>query len=340
MSLPSTAAAELTTQARARASDLPRVLRRFTSEHGELLEEVACPLCGSERSTLAFEARDLLFGKPGTYRLVRCDDCALSYVNPRPTFESLGAHYPDNYHCYQSPEDSLPVLRPISRWMERNQAMARLRKIENVLGPLGPGREILDIGCGRNALLHLIQQARGVTGTGVEMKREMVAHVRDTLKMPIVEGTLLDAKLPEAGFDLTIMLEYLEHDLSPLATLRETRRVLKKGGHAIIEIPDPEGWPARRFGSRWVNLDLPRHLVFFDRKTLADALGRTGFEVVSHHRYGIPGYLGMTLMLALGDKNIMSHWGLFTLMSMWLGMPLAPFASLMTEFSFVVARAV
>jgi SAM-dependent methyltransferase len=321
-------------------TDMPRVLRSFRSEHGEALEEVACPLCGSERSTLAFEARDLLFGKPGTYRLVRCDDCTLSYVNPRPTFASLGAHYPDNYHCYQSPEDSPPLLRPMSRWVERSQAMGRLKNIERVLGPISPDSQILDIGCGRNALLHLIQQKRGVTGTGVEMKREMVAHVRDTLKMPVVEGTLLDAKLPGDAFDLAIMLEYLEHDLSPLATLRETRRTLKRGGHVIIEIPDPEGWPARKFGDKWVNLDLPRHLVFFDRKTLADALGRTGFEVVSHHRFGIPGYIGMTLMLWLGDEHIMTHWDRFTMLAMWLGMPLAMLAPLMPEFSFVVARAV
>ena len=318
----------------------PTVLRRFVSEHGEEQEEVACPLCGGTKSGLTLEARDLLFGKPGTYRLVRCSDCSLQFVNPRPTFASLGAHYPDDYHCYRSPEDEPRLLRPLSRHMANSQAATRLKHLERVLGPLRPDMQILDVGCGRNALLHRIQQTRGVTGLGVEMKPEMAAHVRDTLKMPIVEGTLHDARLESGRFDLAIMLEYLEHELAPLALLHEAKRVLKPGGYAVIEIPDPEGWPARAFGRQWVNLDLPRHLVFFDRKTLADALGRAGFEVVSHHRFGIPGYIGMSLMLWLGADRIMENWNRFSFFATCLGMPLALLAPWMPEFSFVVARAV
>src|SRR5258706_5322691 len=69
------------------------VLSRFTSDYGEALEEVACSLCGGTESNLLYEAGDVLYGRPGSYRVVRCSSCSLAYVNPRPTFTSLAQHY-------------------------------------------------------------------------------------------------------------------------------------------------------------------------------------------------------------------------------------------------------
>jgi SAM-dependent methyltransferase len=317
-----------------------QVLRRFVADYGEELEEVACPLCGTTQSTLALEARDLLFNKPGTYRLVRCDACTLSYVNPRPTLAALGKHYPDDYHCYRPIEAAPRLLQPLARLELQQQAAGRLKAIERELGPLSPAMQILDVGCGRNALLKRILDTRGACGLGIEMKPEIAAYVRDELKMPVVEGTLLDAKLEAARFDLLVMLEYLEHEPDPLRVLSEARRVLKPGGHAIIEIPDPEGPPARMFGSRWVNLDLPRHLVFFDRKTLKDALSQTGFEVVSHRRFAVPLYVGYSVFLSMGGSDIMRHWEAITAISYGLGAAFLPALPWLPEFSFVVARAV
>src|SRR5262249_35491136 len=89
-----------------------RVLAHKASEHGEALEEVACPLCDSEASEVHLVGKDLLYGQPGTYPVVRCSSCGLSYVNPRPTFEALAVHYPDDYFCYVPPEESPALLRP------------------------------------------------------------------------------------------------------------------------------------------------------------------------------------------------------------------------------------
>jgi SAM-dependent methyltransferase len=196
------------------------------------------------------------------------------------------------------------------------------------------------VGCGRNGLLKHILDERGARGLGIEMKPEIAAYVRDELKMPVVEGTLLAAGLERARFDLLVMLEYLEHEPDPLRVLSEARRVLKPGGHVVIEIPDPEGLPARLFGERWVNLDLPRHLVFFDRKTLTRALSQTGFEVVSHRRFGIPFYVGYSVLLGLGVSHIMRHWATLSAVSYALGVPFLPALPWLPEFSFVVARAV
>lgn len=317
-----------------------QVLRRFVADYGEELEEVACPLCGTADASLALEARDVLYNTAGTYRLVCCDACGLKFVNPRPALDALGKHYPDDYHCYRAVEDAPLWLQPTARMEVRAAAAGRLRSIERVIGKLRADMEILDVGCGRNVLLELIQRTRGARGLGIEMKTETAQYVRDVLNMPVINGTLLDAQLQSARFDLLVMLEYLEHEPDPLRILSEARRVLKPGGHIAIEIPDPEGLPARLFKDRWVNLDLPRHLVFFDRKTLRRALAETGFEIVSHRSFALPGYIGYSLFLSTGASNLMRHWDAISALAYTLGVPFIPALRWLPEFSFVVAKAV
>jgi SAM-dependent methyltransferase len=317
-----------------------RVLNRFVADYGEELEEVACPLCDSTSATFVFEARDVLYNTAGKYRLVRCDACGLSYVNPRPTLAALGSHYPDDYHCYRPVEDAPRWMQPLARLEVRQQAAGRLKGIERTLGRISADTAIVDVGCGRNPLLQLIQELRGARGLGIDMKPEAVAYVRDVLNMPVKQGTLLDAKLEDAQFDMALMINYLEHEPDPMRVLAEARRVLKQGGHLIIEIPDPEGPPARWFKSRWANLDLPRHLVFFDRKTLKRALAESGFEVVDHHRYTMPMYIGFSMFLGLGGSNMMRHWEAISALAYSLGAPFLPATPWLPEFSFVVARAV
>ncbi len=64
------------------------------------LETVACSHCGSRSTRPLYESRDRLHGLPGSYTVVRCRQCSLVYLNPRPTMSSLTAYYPEDYSCY------------------------------------------------------------------------------------------------------------------------------------------------------------------------------------------------------------------------------------------------
>ncbi len=317
-----------------------RVLRRLTSEHGEAQEEVACPLCDAETSEKRLEAKDLLYGKPGTYSVVRCTACGLSYVTPRPTFESLGAHYPDDYFCYVPPEASPPLIRPIIVSMAKGSTMRRIGMMEKVIGKITPDMQLVDVGCGLNDLLFHIKGERGAVGIGVDMKDTMIARSRDVLQMPIVEGTLASAGFSDGQFDVATMIEYLEHELNPRAVLAEARRVLRTGGHLVIEIPEPTGWPARAFGARWANLDVPRHLVFFDKTTLGRALSELGFELVSYETFTLPFFVGTSVLFWLGRHNAMRNTFSTPFLAGLLGAPFLPALPWIPEFAFAVARAV
>jgi ubiquinone/menaquinone biosynthesis C-methylase UbiE len=315
------------------------VLRTFVNEHGEERQEVACPLCRTTDAELLFEGKDLLYAKPGVYPVVRCKACTLSYVNPRPTFAALAAHYPDDYFCYVPPDASPALLRPIIESMARDNTLRRLELIERVVGRLGPDAQITDVGCGLNDLLFQIKKERGATGVGVDMKDTMVERIRTKQQMPVFHGTLEQAGFESGRFDLVTMIEYLEHEANPMDVLREARRVLKKGGHLALEIPYPGGWPARAFKNRWSNLDVPRHLVFFDRPTLSRALAEHDLELVSFETFAIPFYIGTSVLFWLGGHDMMRNTVITPLLAGLLGAPFLPALPWLHEFAFAIARA-
>jgi SAM-dependent methyltransferase len=317
-----------------------RVLRSFESgaHGGEAQQDIACPLCGGERTGQVLLAHDLLFKKPGGYPLVRCEGCALEYVNPRPTPAALGPHYPAGYFGYSLHEDEPPLLRWLLRGFARGIAMRRIKYLERTTGRIEPGRAILDVGCGVNRLLETIRDVRGCTGTGLDFKEEIVSYVR-ARNMPIVQGTLGSAGFEQEQFDTVLMMEYLEHEPDPLGVLEEARRVTRTGGYLALELPHIATGPGRFFGPNWWNLDIPRHLIFFTPETLGKMLDRSGYELVSVQPFTLPFYVGMSILQMLGLR----HWERYQAHYPWLGsllaLPTLPFQLLLPEFMFAVARA-
>lgn len=296
-------------------------------------------MCGGEGHDTVLVGRDLVFRRPGTYPVVRCQGCQLEYVTPRPTPEALGAHYPDDYFGYQHEDNEPAWLRPLLRNMRRDIELRRIKYLEEAIGPITEGLSLLDVGCGPNSLLATIRDERGVTGTGLDFKAEVVEHVRQTLGMPMVQGTLHDAAFEAGRFDAVMMMEYLEHEPDPLGVLGEARRVTRTGGHVVLELPHIAGGPGRFFGPNWWNLDVPRHLVFFTPDTLKDALSRTGYELVHLKTFSFPFYIGNSVLQRLGMRNWSKYRRYYAVLGGALGFPFVPFVGALPEFMFAVGRA-
>jgi SAM-dependent methyltransferase len=303
-------------------------------------ELVVCPMCGSDEPEVLFYARDRLFARPGKYRVVRCSRCQLRYLSPRPTLAALSLHYPPDYFIYQKPEELNRVARLWAgnlAWQRWNDCIGR---VERVRGAFAPDTRIIDVGCGLNDHLFVLQSLRGCQGLGIDFSPEIAAYVRDQRKMPVFEGTLHDAKFPNGEFDVVTMYEYLEHEPFPLEALTEARRVTKRGGHLTVEVPFFDSWPARLFGSRWSQVDAPRHLIQFTRATLTDMLRRAGWELIGTETFLLPGLIGASVLQALGHRRL----GRLTAFDRSLiglaALPFLPFFPFLDELLFAIARAV
>ena len=303
-------------------------------------EEVACPVCGEDRPELVMLARDRLFGRPGTYRVVECRGCNMRYLSPRPTLAALGAHYPDDYFIYKTPEDEHPLMRPVVGWITQRRWRSYIQRLERGRGRLAAETKIVDVGCGQNDFLATLQKLRGCQGVGVDFKPELVAYVRDKRKMPIFQGTLQQAALETGQYDVVTMNEYLEHEPDPRGVLTEARRITVKGGHLGVEIPHIQGLPAKLFGTRWSQVDAPRHLSYFTRDTLAEQLKRCGYRLIYTETFQIPLLIGLSVLQAFGATRVGRLGLVESSLAAVAALPFLLAYPLMDEFMFAVAEAV
>lgn len=90
----------------------------------------------------------------------------------------------------------------------------------------GPGRA-LDLGADRSPY-RLLLEKRGFTVNTIDVAADSGADFVGT-----VESTGLD----DRSFDLVLCTQVLEHCDDPWQGVREIRRILKPGGHAILSVP-------------------------------------------------------------------------------------------------------
>lgn len=101
---------------------------------------------------------------------------------------------------------------------------------------------VLDVGCGRGEWLELLKE-RGYTARGVDLNHTMVRenHARglDVVEQDVIEYL---AGLPDRSVGMVTGFHIIEHlPVDVLARLfDEARRVLKPGGCALFETPNPE----------------------------------------------------------------------------------------------------
>lgn len=149
-----------------------------------------------------------------------------------------------------------------------------------------PETPVLDLGSGRGEWLELLRD-EGLTGSGIDMNITMVEECR-TRGLSVTAGEAIRhlRSLPAGSKGVVTGFHIVEHlpldDL--LALLDETSRVLRPGGMAIFETPNPSNL---RVSAETFYLDpthrnpLPKDLLKF----LAEARGLCDIEVLPLHPY-------------------------------------------------------
>lgn len=232
---------------------------------GERHTVKACHVCEGTRIYYLFSAAN--------YRVVRCDDCGLVFLNPQPSDEELGRIYGANYFLGSETEQG----RRAAREIKQATAKGYLAEISRYRGSAA-GR-MLEVGCGEGDFLELAE-ASGWDVTGIEYSAAACDCARSRLKKgEIFCGELQQLALPAGQFDLCVISDVLEHVRSPLEFLREIHRVLKPGGTLFVATPSTDSWSARMLRQKWMEFKA-EHLTYFDRQTLQTALFKSGFREV------------------------------------------------------------
>jgi SAM-dependent methyltransferase len=199
---------------------------------------------------------------------VRCKDCDLVYVNPRPLQSILLSGYADA----EDPLFAAQNDQRIKTFHKTLQAtLARLKMS-------GEGKKVLDIGCAGGAFLVAAQQC-GFDAVGVEPARWMAAYGRRTYGVDIRDGILKPGMFPEKSFDVITLWDVVEHLTDPKQILDLVHSLLKPNGILLVNYPDIDSVAAKTLGRKWP-FWLSVHLLYYTRKTIAAQLKRSGFSVL------------------------------------------------------------
>ncbi len=121
----------------------------------------------------------------------------------------------------------------------RREAQARWKAYLPLMPREGP---VLDLGCGRGEWLELLCQ-EGIAARGVDANRLMVAECRDR-RLAVEQAEALDylARVPAGSLGAVTVLRVVEQFAFPqlVRLLDEVARVLRLGGTAIFETPNPD----------------------------------------------------------------------------------------------------
>ena len=109
---------------------------------------------------------------------------------------------------------------------------------------IAEGKTVLDIACGEgygSALL--ASKAKHVTG--VDLSIEAIEHARTRYVKENLEfkvGNASEIPLPDAGFDLVVSFETIEHLAEQVEMIQEIKRVLRPDGILLISTPDKHNY--------------------------------------------------------------------------------------------------
>lgn len=283
-------------------------------KHTVEIETVSCLLCGADNFETVIIASDPTTDIGGHFRVVRCCHCDLVFTNPRPTTQSIGQFYPDDYQPHASRKWNNGLSARLSRQLEkavlaeqygyptpasgiRTTCLSKLgqwrirrnRQRQSWIPFREPGR-LLDFGCGAGQFLQEMREF-GWSVRGIDISESVARQVEECTGITVHVGTLPHADLKGESFDAVTMWNSLEHVHQPRETVRSAGELLRPGGILVIGVPNFASWGFRTFGQDWESLDLPRHLAHFTPETLGELLRREGYEILSCQQIARVGWL-------------------------------------------------
>lgn len=166
--------------------------------------------------------------KTEKYEFVKCKNCGLLYVRDINKTNDTQVIQNDFYNDY-SFSSNFAKFRKEYYPKFLNSFAQKVKNSEMIVGSrFINGSRFLDIGSGGGNYLEVANELNW-NSFGVEIDMEN-AKKANNLGLNVFCGTLQDAHYPDNYFDLIQIKQVLEHVPDPNFIIKETFRILKKGG--------------------------------------------------------------------------------------------------------------
>ena len=249
---------------------------------GIKLEEIQCPLAPEAKDDTVMITRDYTHGNPGNWRLVRNRKSGMVRTTPRPTLDTMGAFYSQEYPPFHKPERK----QQRSKWKE-----ALLSRFDPYWMPEYKPGNMFEIGCATGTFMARMQE-KGWKVEGLEPDA-FAAEAARSQGFTVHNEQLETVADPKEKYDLIVGWMVLEHLHQPLETLKKMHGWAKPGSKLVVAVPNFASLDARIFGRYWYALHLPCHLFHYTPGTLSRLMQSAGWRVEKvHHQYTLANWFG------------------------------------------------
>ncbi len=225
------------------------------------------------------------------YRMVKCNNCSLVYSTPILEYSKLEKLYKKSYTRYDEHLDNLKETYgyylkelkkyfPMSFWRSDVSHDDRIlkRSYRSLRSLQDDKRKLLEIGCGNGFFLEEAKH-QGYEVHGVEPGEQSVKKARLDIRKRIKIDIFRLNLFPKNFFDVICCFQTFDHVPDPNSMLKESYRVLKKGGIMLFFNHDIGALQNKMMGERSPIIDI-EHTYLFDKKTMRKIFEKHKFQVI------------------------------------------------------------
>lgn len=236
---------------------------------------VACPCCGADRPTHAFDKYGFAFQ--------RCPDCATLYMSPRPSEALMSDYYTNSENYAYWAKHIFPASEATRREKIHKPWLARVVEYCDRFG-VDRGT-LLEVGPGFGTFSSVATQSGAFRRVvAVEPTPEMAAACRSR-GVEVIERRVEDLGDAVDRADVVCAFEVIEHLFEPRRFVEGMLPVVAPGGLLVMSCPNGEGFDMALLGAKALAVDA-EHVNLFNPRSLARLVEQAGFEVLTVHTPG------------------------------------------------------
>lgn len=231
------------------------------------MKKVDCYNCGSDKSTF--------YANENGFNLVKCNECGLLFVNPRPTDKEIKESHKLGVHSGTKKIDANVTFKQNSV-INYQKVLIDIFENGNVLNE----KTWLDIGCGNGEFLIALKRfSKGqIIAKGIEPN----IHKQKAAQKRGVDVSFFDLDKHTNKYDVISFLNVYSHLPNPVTSILSWKKLLNSGGELLLQTGDTANFNSKDHARPF---SLPNHLSFASESIVTDILERTGFEVLSVNKY-------------------------------------------------------
>jgi len=248
-----------------------------------------CNVCGSEDCEIKYVGLEDIEQRyvTGKFNYYKCKMCTAIFMYPMPELNKIIEFYNPSYSPHQKvvKKKKTYIKEAIKKYFGflflDKSIMKKYKQIfKNLDKPLNEIK-ILEYGCGSCGQLYLLKEEFNLNEDqilGVDFSQNAI----DGCNAIEINAKRMNSltELENQKFDVISAFQLLEHLNNPKEFIEQAYKLLNDGGVIYLELPNYNSFGRKYFEKYWEGLDVPRHLVQYNKKSL-EMLMNEKFQVIN-----------------------------------------------------------